>query len=137
VLGGQSKATNKAVIQYALKLILLEKKLSGNDKLMTTIHRRLEHTALKVEHFTDNVSSTASSIASIYQDTISTLSPRIQVNGNMKQLQNTTNADNIRALLLAGIRSAVMWRQKGGRRWQLLLRRGAILSAARELLHDM
>ncbi len=137
VLGGDSKVHNKAVIRYTLGLLLLEKKLSRDKKLMTTIHQRLEHTAMKAEHYTDNVSSTASSIAAIYQDTVSTFKYRIQINGSMQQLQNATNADNIRALLLAGIRSAVMWRQTGGRRWQLVLRRRAILAMARDLLRDL
>lgn len=137
VFGGDSKPHNKTAIRYALGLLLLEKKLSRDEKLMATIHQRLEHTAMKAEHFTNNVSSTASSIAAIYQDTVSTFKYRIQVNGNMQQLQNPTNADNIRALLLAGIRSTVMWRQTGGRRWHLVLRRTVILSTARNLLQDL
>lgn len=137
VLGSDSKGHNKAVIRYALGLLLLEKKLSRDEKLMATIHQRLEHTAMKAEHFTSNTNSTASSIAAIYQDTVSTFKYRIQINGSMQQLQNPINADNIRALLLAGIRSTVMWRQTGGRRWHLVLRRRAILSMARDLLQDL
>ncbi len=137
LFGGDSEGHNKAVIRYALGLLILEKKLSRDQKIMATIHSRLEHTSLKVEHFTSNVGSTASSIAAIYQDTVSTFKYRIQINGSMQQLQNSANADNIRALLLAGIRSTVMWRQMGGSRWQLVLRHRAILSMARDLLQDL
>ena len=137
ILGAESKSHNKAVIRYALGLLLLEKKLSRDEKLMTVIHQRLEHTAMKAEHFTNDASSTASSIAAIYQDTVSTFKYRIQINGSMQQLQNPANADNIRALLLAGIRSTVMWRQTGGRRWQLVFRRNSTLKMARDLLQDL
>ena len=33
------------------------------------------------------------------------------------------NADLIRALLLAGIRAAFVWRQSGGARWKLIFQR--------------
>ncbi|HKM37225.1 MAG TPA: DUF489 family protein, partial [Thiopseudomonas sp.] len=36
-------------------------------------------------------------------------------------------AAKVRALLFAGIRSARLWRQLGGRRWHLLTKRGAML----------
>jgi high frequency lysogenization protein len=44
------------------------------------------------------------------------LSPRIMVNGDPAHLNNPENANRIRALLLAGIRAAMLWRQSGGGR---------------------
>ena len=41
--------------------------------------------------------------------------------------------DKIRACLLAGIRSAVLWRQVGGSKWQLLFHRKKLVQAARQL----
>ncbi|MEK7758734.1 MAG: DUF489 family protein, partial [Pseudomonadota bacterium] len=49
-------------------------------------------------------------------------------------LSNPAIADKVRAALLAGIRSAVLWRQLGGRRWQLLFSRGKLARTAAELL---
>ena len=46
-------------------------------------------------------------------------------------------ADLIRALLLAGIRSAFLWRQLGGRRWKLLFRRRRLLALSRELSRNL
>ena len=40
----------------------------------------------------------------------------------------------IRAALLAAVRSAVLWRQLGGSYWDLALRRGAMSRIARALL---
>ena len=66
--------------------------------------------------------------------TISTITPRIMVSGNPAHLNNPENANRIRALLLAGIRGAMLWRQSGGGRWTLLLRRNVLLRETRMLL---
>jgi len=42
-------------------------------------------------------------------------------------------ANRIRALLLAGIRSAVLWYQLGGRRWRLVVYRRRIQHTAANL----
>lgn len=133
ILRGGNNSAYRNVIRYALGLIYLEKQLARKPELLAIIRSRLEHTAVKAEHFTENPQSVASSIAAIYQDTLSTLKYRIQVSGSMQQLQNPANADNIRALLLAGVRAAVLWRQMGGSRWRLLLGRGKIQKRIRWL----
>jgi high frequency lysogenization protein len=56
------------------------------------------------------------------------------VRGEPLHLQNPDNATRIRVALLAGIRAAVLWRQTGGKKWQLLLRRRAIAASARDLV---
>jgi high frequency lysogenization protein len=49
-------------------------------------------------------------------------------------LKDDENQHRIRALLLAGIRAAWLWRQVGGSRWRVLFGRTALLEAAREYL---
>jgi high frequency lysogenization protein len=56
------------------------------------------------------------------------------VQGDPTHLRNPETGARIRAFLLAGIRAALLWRQCGGRRRDLLLRRGRLIAAARELL---
>ena len=73
-------------------------------------------------------------VAQLYQDTVSTFSFRIQVTGEPRHLQNSDNANKVRALLLAGIRAAILWRQVGGKRWQLLLFRSRVGKSARKIL---
>ena len=65
--------------------------------------------------------------ARAYQASISTLGKRIQVTGNPALLQQEETADNIRALLLGGVRFAWLWQQLGGRRWHLVLKRKQLL----------
>ena len=72
--------------------------------------------------------------ASLYQDTISTFRQRIQVQGDMRHLQQPNNAAKIRALLLTGIRSARLWRQLGGHRWQMVFSRSKLLKELYPLL---
>lgn len=66
-------------------------------------------------------------LAELYQKTISPMRPRILVTGNPMYLRNEDLAAAIRCLLFAGLRAAVLWRQCGGRFWQLLLQRKALL----------
>lgn len=73
-------------------------------------------------------------LADIYQQTISTLSFRIQVSGKPQYLKNTAIANTIRATLLAGIRSAVLWQQLGGRRWHFLIKRRKLAQDIQALL---
>ena len=132
VLSDNGAAKYRNTIRYALGILYLQKKLSANQDMLNVIRARLDHTALKYEHFTNNINDISASIAAIYQDTISTFRYRLQITGSMQQLQNPVNANTIRALLLAGIRAAVLWRQLGGRRWHLFLSRKRLLQATRE-----
>lgn len=73
-------------------------------------------------------------LAELYVATISTLRPRVLVQGNCLYLTQATNVARIRALLLAAIRSAVLWRQSGGSNFKLLVHRRRVAEAARSLL---
>ena len=54
----------------------------------------------------------------------------------MRNLQQPNNASKIRALLLAGIRSARLWRQLGGHRWQLVISRRKLLKELYPLMRN-
>ncbi len=76
----------------------------------------------------------ASKIAALYTQTISTLTPRIVVNGRPQYLQVERTVNWIRTLLFAGLRSAVLWRQLGGGRFSMLFGRKKMLEQAQSLL---
>jgi high frequency lysogenization protein len=69
-------------------------------------------------------------LAELYTRTLSRLSPRIMVTGEQGYLANPQIAASVRAALFAGIRAAVLWRQLGGNRWQLLLARRSLAAEA-------
>ena len=56
------------------------------------------------------------------------------VQGNPHYLAQPGVVAEIRAILLAAVRSAVLWRQLGGSYWDFLLARKAMLQAVEEWL---
>jgi high frequency lysogenization protein len=82
-----------------------------------------------------DINTLASSIAAIYKDTLSNFRFRIRIGGSAQQLQNPLVADRIRAMLLAGVRAAYLWRAAGGSRWQLVFRRNRLLREAQQILN--
>ena len=65
----------------------------------------------------------------MYADTISHLRPRVLVQGNPHYLGQAGVVAEIRAMLLAALRSAVLWRQLDGSLWDFLLRRRELMQA--------
>ncbi|WP_416885915.1 high frequency lysogenization protein HflD [Marinospirillum sp.] len=118
---------NQATLTYASGLLVLHAKLKKNPAMLSAIGQRLEVIQSQAQHFSPTHENVIAALAGLYQDTLSTLSYRIQVKGDPQLLQQQGNADKIRALLLAGIRSAMLWSQSGGQRWRLLFSRKKIL----------
>ena len=133
VLERQSDAIQGDTVRYALTLIHLERKLSRNGNRMQEISQRLSRAGDQVSHFGLLHENVIANLAGIYLDTISTFRTRVQVSGDLRHLQIKSNAEKIRALLLAGIRSAILWRQTGGSRWQLLFNRRKLLDGLKQL----
>ena len=90
----------------------------------------------QTEHFHVTHENVIANLADIYSETISQIPPKIMVSGESHYLSNTDQANKIRALLLAGMRSAVLWAQLGGSRWQILLRRRRFSQEARRILTE-
>jgi high frequency lysogenization protein len=122
-------------LRYALSMLGLERQLSKRDDMLETLGRRLPQIKSQVEHFGIVHENVIAASGALYQDTLSTLRQRIQVHGDMRNLQQPNNASKIRALLLAGIRSARLWRQVGGHRWQLVVSRRKLLKELYPLMH--
>lgn len=135
-LDKSGKEQNVEVIRYALSLIHLESKLRKRGDLMEIIGKRIAQANDQARHFDPLHENIIDNLASLYMDTISTFNVRIQVTGKPQNLKIEANAAKIRAILLAGIRAAMLWRQTGGRRWQLIFRRQRILEAVKALPID-
>lgn len=133
VLGRDSSTLQREPLRYALALTALERQLARRDDLQSLIGSRLEQIQNQVGHFGLTHDNVIASFGSLYEDTLSTFRQRIQVHGEMRFLQQPGTAARVRALLLAGIRSARLWRQLGGHRWQLVFSRGKLLQELREL----
>ncbi len=132
---GEKRTDNVLAIQYVIALLHLERKLSKNSAMQQQIQRGIRSAQERIVHFHLLHANIIAQLADIYTQTISTLKPRIMVKGDPLHLQNPDNVNRIRALLLAGIRSAMLWRQCGGGKWQVVLGRKKIAEQARRLLH--
>lgn len=130
----KSQGITPNALRYAISLLHIESRLRRDSELLNTIAQRLDQLDKQLEHFDITHENVIKSIAEIYKDTISTLKFRIQVNGNPTYLQNPANAEKIRAILLAGVRAAILWRQVGGRRWHLIFSRKQYQQASERLM---
>lgn len=136
-MSGDTAQQDMEITRYIIALLHLEKKVSRNQKMLQHIATELERIKGQMNYFSLMHENVLASLATLYQETISTLMPRIIVQGEPSYLSQQANANKIRALLLAGIRSAVLWRQTGGNRWQFIFGRGAYLKTTKELLDSV
>ena len=115
-------------------LSLSNKLLKRND-LLSKINSGIEKAKDQVEFFSIDHNNVISNLAGLYQDSISTMSPRILVPGSPVHLEQANNASRVRTLLLSAIRSGILWHQLDGSRWQLLFQRKKIIQTAKQLLN--
>lgn len=120
-----------ATSRIVVTVLHVERRLARRPDLLAKIRDGVLDAARQREHFGVGHASVAGKLAELYVATVSTLGPRVLVQGNPLQLSQPPVVAQIRAVLLAAIRSGVLWRQLGGSYWDLLLRRRALLAAAR------
>jgi high frequency lysogenization protein len=121
---------------YSVGLMQIERKFRASGRLQNQLGDGLEKISVSGSEFDqhDREDLQAHEISLLYTDTISTLSPRIIVNGKPQYLKSERTVDWVRTLLLAGLRSAVLWHQLGGGRLDLMFGRKKIIREAKALL---
>lgn len=127
-LGGNSEARDLDIARYGLALIQLGTNILNDNKTVEQLRIGISR-AQSVELEIDDPSM-ISSFANLYRSSISHLSPRIMVSGDPGYLNDNTTASTIRAALLGGLRSVVLWRQCGGTRPKILLQRNSYIKHA-------
>lgn len=123
-----------SVTRMVVTVMRLERSLSGRPELLEKLQQGILAAQRQVEHFGQDSAQVNGRLAELYASTLSTLRPRVMVSGNPQQLQQPAVVEKVRANLLAAVRSAVLWRQVGGRQWQLLVYRRQCSMLARGLL---
>lgn len=128
---------NGEILRYALALMHIERKLAHSPQLLGLLRRRLEMAAAQRHHF-DSLKEPGMlrNLGGIYADTLGTLDFRLQVKGDRKQLQAGGMPEQIRAVLLSGVRAAWLWRRLGGRRWHLMFTRSRVLGDIRRIIKE-
>lgn len=137
-LRGHTDPSDMELARYVINMLQLERKLTRDRVMLMTVRRGLESVRAFVTDNDSEVSAdVAAKLAQLYRTTLSTLEPRIMVGGAQGHLANPATTDKVRAALLAGIRSAFLWRQLGGKRWHLVLAKNSIVRAAVHLLEEL
>ncbi len=133
VLKGESQHLDS--LRYAVGLLQIERKFRKKGRMQDKVGASLVALSQQFDdlelHEKQNLQ--AREIASLYSETISSISPRIVVNGRPQYLNSERTVNWIRTLLFSGLRSAVLWHQLGGGRWSLMFGRKQILGEAESL----
>jgi high frequency lysogenization protein len=136
-LSNQSTNKDVEVTRYIANLLSIERKLSGSKKTMAALGERISNIQRQQLHLDITDSQMLSNLASIYTDVVSPVARKIQVAGDPAILKRPDNQHRVRALLLAGVRAAVLWRQLGGKRRHILFSRTHILASAQHTLNHI
>ncbi len=131
LLGGAPDDALRLPLRYAMTVVQLADRLRRDRAMLAVLGERL---AALASDEPAGLDALCAELANLYQDTLSTLTPRVQVVGDAGHLQRRPVAEHIRALLLAAVRAAILWQQRGGRRWRILLQRRHLQNATETLL---
>lgn len=115
--------------RLGLATLQLERRFSGEPNTLAAVGNGIATIATQAEAHGSVHPDVLAALGGLYADTISHLRPRIMVQGNPHYLGQAGVVSEIRALLLAAVRSALLWRQLGGSQWQFLFARRAMVKA--------
>lgn len=120
--------------RLGISVLRVQNRLALHPAMLRDLRRGIETISAQTQGLDSANPIVTQRLAGLYVDTLSTLQPRIVVEGNPQFLRQDAQVAQIRALLLAAIRAAVLWRQLGGSQWRLLFRRRQYSMLARGLL---
>lgn len=115
--------------KLGLAVLQLERRFVGEDAVVTQVQTGLRGLEAPAQRLGSAHPDVVAGLGSLYADTVSTLRPRVMVQGNPHYLGQAGVVAEIRALLLAALRSAVLWRQCGGSLWDFVFRRREMAAA--------
>ncbi len=123
--------------RLALSVMQLERRFVRERATVDKVQAGIERAAAQARELGDPAHpEILGAMGGLYADTISQLKPRIMVQGNPHYLGQAGVVAEIRALLLAAVRSAVLWRQLGGSYWDFLFSRKHMLEAIEQQLRS-
>ncbi|MEI2455190.1 MULTISPECIES: high frequency lysogenization protein HflD [Lysobacter] len=115
--------------RLALSVLQLERRFVRDRAVADKVLRGIHAQAGDAYRLGSSHPDVIAALGALYAETLSHLRPRVLVQGNPHYLGQTGVVAEVRATLLAAVRSAVLWRQLGGSYWDFLLRRRAMLDA--------
>ena len=125
---------DEALGKLGLAVLHLERRFSNEHEIASQVGTGIQGLSEPATRLGSDHHDVVAGLGSLYADTVSTLRPRVMVQGNPHYLGQAGVVAEIRALLLAALRSAVLWRQSGGSLWDFLFRRREMAAAIDSLL---
>ena len=130
-LVGDAFSKDGEVSRYFEAIGVLVKNMNKKDDVLNKLRMELTKQSMPITE--DNLDQHALFLSELYLSTISTVEPRIIVNGDNKYLTDKKNAAMIRSLLLCAIRSYILWQQSGGSKFRIFLFKKKIAELAVKL----
>lgn len=133
-LNNRPQSKDNDITRYLAGIMALERRLTRSANGFASLADRINEIKRQQQHFNLTDPQMLSNLAAIYTDVISPLGAKIQIVGLPQQIQKQIVQNKIRSLLLATMRSIVLWRQLGGRRRHLIFQRKKILHTTQHFL---
>ena len=130
-LVGDAFSRDGEVSRYFEAIGILVKNMNRKDEVLNKLRTELTKQSMPINE--DNLDQHALFLSELYLSTISTVEPRIIVNGDNKYLTDKKNAAMIRSLLLCAIRSYILWQQSGGSKFRIFIFKKKIAELAVKL----
>ena len=126
----RNQGQDEILPRLALAVLQLERTFVRNGDVVGAVSEGIARAQHQAAELGDSAHpDVLAALGALYADTISHLKPRVMVQGNPHYLGQAGVIAEIRALLLAAVRSAVLWRQTGGQYWDFLISRKAMVEA--------
>jgi len=118
-LVGDAFSRDAEVTRYFEAIGILIKNMNKKEDIFNKLRQQLTQQTMAVEK--GNLDDHALFLSNLYLNTVSTVEPRIIINGDNKYLTDKKNAAMIRSLLLCAIRSYILWQQSGGSKFRMFI----------------
>lgn len=124
------------VMLYMLQLIRLQQIMSRDREMSQYIGKEIHRLSKQRQLFEEQQPMLIENYARIYSETFGSMNmkSRIKVSGVAEILQKSKVQSSVRAMLLAAIRSVMLWKQMGGNRFQLIFKRQQIEESLAKLV---
>lgn len=130
----RNEAEDPLLPRLALAVVQLERRFVRDDDMTDQVLQGIAALSGQARNQGTTHPEVLAALGRLYSDTVSHLRPRVMVQGNPHYLAQADVVGEIRAVLLAALRSAVLWRQLGGSLWDFLLRRREIVATVEQVL---
>jgi high frequency lysogenization protein len=125
---------DEALPRLALAVLQIERRFVRDGAMVQQVQGGIAAASPLAERLGSSHPDVLAALGKLYADTVSNLRPKVMVQGNPHYLGQADIVSEIRALLLAALRSAVLWRQMGGSLFDFLLARRQMLAAIESAL---